>query len=115
MPVPPTDSHGQDQPRSMSYDLPLPQKDSIREKEYGNWLDTKAERERQRNKFRIPFAIGYGVVAILWLLFTGYVIFQSGLNDPLISVDYRIVIAMLGTGVGALYAPLRILSKFLFS
>ncbi len=73
------------------------------------------EKEQQRNKLRFPFALGYFVIAVLWLVFTGYVIFEGGRDDPLTSVDYRIILAMLGIGLGALYAPLRIFAKFLFN
>jgi len=72
------------------------------------------QKEKQKNKYRIPFALGYGLVAMLWLGFTAYVIVESGSTMPKFLVDYRVMIAMLGTGFGALYTPLRVLAKFLF-
>lgn len=49
-------------------------------------------------------------VAIGWLAFTGFVILARGQD-----VDYRVQIAMLGTALGAIYTPLRVLAKYLFN
>lgn len=68
------------------------------------------EKERQKNKYRLPFAVIMLVVAIGWLVYTGYII----VNDSQ-GVDYRVQIAMLGTALGAIYTPLRVLAKYLFN
>lgn len=45
----------------------------------------------------------------------GILIYQSGLEDPRVDVDDRILIAMLGATFGTIYTPLRVLSKYLFN
>ncbi len=74
-----------------------------------------AKKEHQKNKYRLPFAWISGLVALGWLGFTAVLIYQSGLESPGIDVDYRVLIAMLGTAFGTMYTPLRVLSKYLFN
>ena len=42
-------------------------------------------------------------------------LYQSGLEDPRVDVDDRILIATLGAAFGTIYTPLRVLSKYLFN
>lgn len=49
------------------------------------------------------------------MVFTAILIYQSGLENPETDVDYRVLIAMLGTAFGTIYTPLRVLSKYLFN
>ena len=74
-----------------------------------------AKKEQQKNKYRLPFAWISGFVALVWLGFTAVLIYQSRLENPGIDVDYRVLIAMLGTAFGTMYTPLRVLSKYLFN
>lgn len=63
----------------------------------------------------MPFAVGYVVLAVLWLLFTVFLILVSGQSHPWILIDYRVLITMIGAGFGALYTPVHILAKFRFN
>ena len=78
-------------------------------------LAGRVKKQQQKNEYRSTFAISSGVVAVLWLAFTGVLIYQSGLEKPCVDVDYRVLIAMLGTALGTIYTPLRVLSKYLFN
>lgn len=80
--------------------------------------DREAEltkKEQQKNKYRLPFAWLSGLSALGWMVFTAILIYQSGLENPEIDVDYRVLIAMLGAAFGTIYTPLRVLSKYLFN
>lgn len=74
-----------------------------------------AKKEQQKNKYRLPFALFSGLLALVWMGFTAVLIHQSGLENPVVNVDYRVLIAMLGTAFGTIYTPLRVLSKYLFN
>lgn len=68
--------------------------------------DREAEltkKEQQKNKYRLPFAWLSGLSALGWMVFTAILIYQSGLENPKIDVDYRVLIAMLGTAFGTIY------------
>jgi len=80
--------------------------------------DREAElaiKEKQKNRFRLPYAIISGLLSVVWLCFTAYLIYCSGLENPPVKVDYRVLIAMLGTAFGTMYTPLRVLAKYLFN
>ena len=74
-----------------------------------------AKKEQQKNKYRLPFAILSGVVAVGWLIFTAVLIVKSGSEKSQVVIDYRVLIAMIGTAFGTMYTPLRILAKYLFN
>ena len=78
-------------------------------------LAGRVKKQQQKNDYRFTFAISSGVVAVIWLAFTGVLIYQSGLEKPCVDVDYRVLIAMLGAGFATIYTPLRILAKYLFN
>ena len=74
-----------------------------------------ARKEQQKNKYRLPFAFFSGLLAVGWLAFTAVLIVKSSLEEPQVNVDYRVLIAMLGTAFGTMYTPLRVLAKYLFN
>ena len=76
MPKTPPDQHEQTIPPSSAYTPPQPSKEDIEEslkvvEFFKNYFETEQqkallEKERQRNKFRMPFAVGYVVSVVLW-------------------------------------------------
>ncbi len=74
-----------------------------------------AKKEQQKNKYRLPFAIVSGVIAVGWLIFTAVLIVKSSSDKSQVNIDYRVLIAMLGTAFGTMYTPLRVLAKYLFN
>ncbi len=74
-----------------------------------------AKKEKQKNTYRIPYLLFSGGVALIWLLFTAFLIYQSGLDNSSVNVDDRVLIAMLGTAFVSLYAPLHVIAKYLFN
>ena len=110
-PTPPNDSQICGLERLKGQDVPTDLKPDQAKAIIGLLQADVVEREN-RNKYRFPFAIGFGIVGIIWLSTIATIIFLDG--SSVLDVDEKVILGLLGTSIVNVLAPAHLIAKYLF-
>ncbi len=78
-------------------------------------VDFLADEYGKKNKYRYTFAICYGGVALIWILFVGYIFVANTYDCFPNKITDKVLMVLLGSATVNAQAPAIIIARYLFS